>query len=51
MKGNAAKKNSEKDHRCFCGKLLARITEAGVQLKCRRCKRLVLVSWDERVTA
>jgi len=29
--------------RCPCGSLLARYTEAGVELKCRRCKRTVVV--------
>ena len=31
------------DCRCLCGSLLARWTEAGVELKCRRCKRTLLV--------
>jgi hypothetical protein len=31
------------DFRCCCGSLLARVTPHGVQLKCRRCKRTVLV--------
>jgi phage FluMu protein Com len=29
--------------RCACGNLLARLTEEGVELKCRRCKRIVLI--------
>jgi hypothetical protein len=39
-KGEAA---SCEDFRCFCGSLLARVTPHGVQLKCRRCKRTMLV--------
>jgi hypothetical protein len=31
------------DFRCLCGSLLARVTPHGVQLKCRRCKRTMLV--------
>ena len=31
------------DCRCLCGNLLARLTEAGVELKCRRCKRTLLI--------
>lgn len=31
------------DLRCECGSLMARVTAAGVELKCRRCKRVVLV--------
>jgi hypothetical protein len=29
--------------RCDCGSLLARRVEGGVELKCRRCKRTVVV--------
>ena len=31
------------DCRCACGSLLARVVESGVELKCRRCKRTLLV--------
>ena len=31
------------DCRCLCGSLLARVVAAGVELKCRRCKRTLLV--------
>jgi len=30
-------------HRCSCGSLLARLVAGGVELKCRRCKRIVLL--------
>lgn len=36
---------SSSESRCVCGSLLARITAAGVELKCRRCKRIVVVPW------
>jgi hypothetical protein len=29
--------------RCACGSLLARLVDAGVELKCRRCKRTIVV--------
>lgn len=32
------------DLRCGCGCLLARITARGLELKCRRCRRHLLVS-------
>jgi phage FluMu protein Com len=35
------------DCRCLCGSLIARRVDGGVELKCRRCKRLVFVPWDE----
>jgi hypothetical protein len=34
---------SERELRCACGSLMARVTAAGVELKCRRCKRVVLL--------
>ena len=32
------------DCRCVCGNLVARVVAAGVELKCRRCKRKLLVA-------
>jgi hypothetical protein len=32
------------DCRCACGKLIARATPAGLELKCRGCKRVITVS-------
>jgi phage FluMu protein Com len=29
--------------RCCCGSLLARLVEGGVELKCRRCKRQIII--------
>jgi len=31
------------DCRCACGSLVARLVDGGVELKCRRCKRTLLV--------
>ena len=31
------------DARCHCGNLLARLTARGVEIKCRRCKRVHVV--------
>ncbi len=36
-------RRNEHEVRCHCGSLMARVTPRGVELKCRRCKRLVLV--------
>lgn len=33
------------EHRCVCGSLLARLRPEGVELKCRRCKRVVVIPW------
>ncbi|HEX9453564.1 MAG TPA: hypothetical protein VGA27_04375 [Candidatus Binatia bacterium] len=34
--------------RCGCGSLLARVVAEGVELKCRRCKRHVIVPFDTK---
>jgi phage FluMu protein Com len=31
------------DYRCLCGSLMAKITEFGVEIKCRKCKRIGLI--------
>ena len=36
----------EGDCRCMCGSLLARVVAGGVELKCRRCKRTLLVPFE-----
>ena len=33
--------------RCLCGSMLARLVPGGVELKCRRCKRQVIVPLEE----
>jgi phage FluMu protein Com len=30
--------------RCHCGSLLARLVQDGVEIKCRRCKRRVVMT-------
>ncbi len=40
---DAGREQAEHDLRCQCGSLMARVTEAGIELKCRRCKRVVVV--------
>jgi hypothetical protein len=34
--------------RCDCGKLLARVVHAVVELKCPRCKHIVLIAGGQR---
>jgi phage FluMu protein Com len=34
--------------RCGCGSLLARVVPEGVELKCRRCKRQVIVPLNQK---
>ena len=37
----------DKDCRCACKRLLARATSRGVEIKCGRCERLMLVTWPD----
>lgn len=35
------------DCRCVCGKLLARASPQGIEVKCNRCERVLLITWSE----
>jgi len=32
--------------RCACGRLLARVVEEGIELRCSRCKRAHVLPWS-----
>jgi len=32
--------------RCDCGHLVAKLRKTGVELKCKRCKRIVVIPFD-----
>jgi hypothetical protein len=34
------------ESRCVCGRLLARLTDMGIELKCPRCRRVVVIGWS-----
>ena len=40
-----------KPFRCPCGSLLARLVPGGVEIKCRRCKRQVVVPLEKSAEA
>lgn len=40
---SAAPRQDNHDHRCDCGAVVCRLTERGVEIKCRRCKRVVVI--------
>lgn len=33
--------------RCECGNLLAKMAPEGIEMKCRRCKRIVLIRFTD----
>jgi len=35
--------------RCSCGALFARVVREGLEIKCRKCKAIVLITHDELV--
>lgn len=35
--------------RCACGALFARVVREGLEIKCRKCKAIVLITHDELV--
>jgi hypothetical protein len=39
------KKPDHPDIRCTCGQLIARWTRAGVEIKCKRCRRLIVIPY------
>lgn len=34
---------NDRDVRCLCGQLIARRTHNGVEIKCKRCRRVILI--------
>ena len=39
-------RSSNDELRCHCGSLVARVIDNAIELKCRRCKRVVVVATD-----
>lgn len=35
------------DERCLCGNLVAKLTPTGVEILCRRCKRVHRIPWGQ----
>ena len=47
MSDTCRPESKEGELRCLCGSLLARLVPGGVELKCRRCRRIRLVALEE----
>jgi hypothetical protein len=45
-KREAARSLSHDDVRCRCGQLVARWGEQAIEIKCKRCRRLVKIAFD-----
>ena len=46
MTSKASTDSSDHEVRCGCGSLVARRTADGIEIKCRRCKRILLIAPD-----
>ena len=42
----APDKSCGRETRCECGQLIAKVAEGGLELKCKRCKRIVLIPFS-----
>jgi len=47
--GAGAMQAREDQCRCSCGAMLARVVRDGLEIKCRKCKAIVLITHDELV--
>jgi phage FluMu protein Com len=47
--GSSGMQAREDQCRCSCGAMLARIVRDGLEIKCRKCKAIVLITHDELV--
>ena len=36
----------QKETRCECGQLIAKVVGGGLELKCKRCKRIVMIPFS-----
>ena len=45
-KGRDVRHRDPSECRCLCGSLVARRVPEGVELRCRRCKRIVVLPLD-----
>jgi len=45
------KSHPRADFRCCCGRLLARAVKGGIELKCRGCRRTVVIAAGDLLSA
>ena len=43
MKAEGPQAAAERETRCKCGQLIAKLQQDGIELKCKRCKRIVMI--------
>ena len=45
-KSNRAQHIPQSETRCECGQLIAKVCGQGLELKCKRCKRIVVIPFS-----
>jgi hypothetical protein len=45
-KASTLERNQSLETRCECGQLIAKVCEQGLELKCKRCKRIVVIPFS-----
>ena len=43
----ASERRQGRETRCECGQLIAKVAEGGLELKCKRCKRIVIIPFSD----
>jgi len=41
-----ARRDRKNEARCECGQLMAKLREDGIELKCKRCRRIVVIPFS-----
>ena len=47
MEPTRPKADEPLEERCLCGNLLAKVSPDGIEILCRRCKRVHRIPWPE----
>jgi phage FluMu protein Com len=42
-KTERGRNTADEEARCECGQLIAKLQQGGIELKCKRCKRIVVI--------
>ena len=42
-KASTSDRSQSSETRCECGQLIAKVVGGGLELKCKRCKRIVII--------
>lgn len=45
-KSSAQSRYGSQETRCECGQLIAKMCGQGIELKCKRCKRIVIIPFS-----